>query len=222
MSDSHHFTVHTQWSSTRILMVVMSVLGIGAAVAATLTARDLRSSAQVDRPSPTPFAISTSVPSPAINLKTPFVRLTSGKTSYGFSTVIPVDVYLHSGGAATIENYLVLSYNPDLLELNKDDIKNENVYKVIDTVLDEPGKAKITLFVNTQVGHTPVTLDTESKILTLQFKSKTLKADSTQIKIEYDKKNLELSTLTEYSETRKDTPVNLLNSAEGLILSILP
>ncbi len=206
-------------SIARVLVVMIMVFAVGAGVIGTLTLRDVRSKAANTPPSPTPF-VEVAVPSPKTALKAPFVRLVSSKDSYTFNTAVPLDLYLSTAATSAAELDVFLTYNPDYLTISKEDIKKEDVFKTIDIDLSEEGTISLSLFVNAQVGHPPVILDTEKKVASLNFKTKSLATDSAQMVIDFRKGNVKKTSLAKYSQTREDKPTNLLQSVESANFAI--
>jgi hypothetical protein len=214
--------VHHQWSKARIFVLALLVAGVGASVAATMTVQDLRSKAASILPSPTPLLASPALPSPRTQLESPYVRLVVPKTNYPFGASVPVDVYMTTGGTPTVEADIALSYNPDFLEIKKSDITVNDVYKSHSIVMDEDGKLQLVLFVDTQVGLAPVSIESEKQVAHLIFKTKALASDKAEIAIDYSKKDTQKTNLTENKEERSSKPVNLFDSVEGVTLKISP
>ena len=216
--ESPQLIVTTEWSLARLLIIFILFLGIGAGVFATLTFRDVRSKAASQNPTPTPL-VEVVLPSPNTNLSPPYLRLVVSKKNYGFNASVPVDVYLNTNGSKTVEADIALTFDTNLVDISKSEIVSTGVFKSLNVDEIQDGKVAFSLFVNPQIGHEPITLEKETKIATLSFKTKAL-TGKTQIKFEFNRNDTSKTALIPLTQTRPDKPQNLLTAVEGVDVEI--
>ncbi|MEK7165476.1 MAG: hypothetical protein AAB874_01555 [Patescibacteria group bacterium] len=208
-----------EWSFWRIGMMVSVLVGIGIGMIAFFTFRDGSGRASVPVVKPTPFSTLIVVPSPRTELVTPYARLVSERL-YHISDKILVDIYAATGNQEVVELTLILTYDPQVLEVNADNIKNAGVFKTINADTKEPGKLILTLFITPTVGHKPIVLHQETKLATVQFKPLVAQQGRVEVNLEYSKGNSQFTTLTPFSSDRPEKPINLLESVEGAVFTI--
>jgi hypothetical protein len=199
---------------------MMMLLGVAAGVTATLTFRDVRSKADVVSPTPSPL-VDIAVPSPTTELDAPYIRLVTAKKQYGLTSQVPVDVYLNTNGVSVMEADIVVTFDPQVLELTKDKITSTDIFKVISVVPPEEGTTTVSLFINPQLGHEPVVLTHEQKIATLLFKTKSVPVAEAHVALTFGRGDLEKTSLVEYSKEVRNSK-NILKAVEGAVFAITP
>lgn len=209
-----------EWAMERLLVVLVSALGVGITVMGVLTYQEIRSQAEQLAPTPTPFVNEEirGVPPPKRTLKAPYLRLVTTKPNFGLQTEVPVDIYMNTDDTEIVEAQIHLTFDPELVELGKD-IEQTDVFKTIQINTEETGIVSFSLFVTPQVGHQPVKVTQETKIATVYFKTKALETEAVEITLETGG---EASGLFAFTEDRSETPENILEDSEGTSFSIKP
>lgn len=207
MNKQHEIEVTTHFHFSRILISGFVVLGIVAGVFVVLNQRDVRGKAQ-GMPQELPVLPATQ------ELTPPFLRLGVAQTEFSLREKIPVGIYLHSGGLPVMESRIVVTYDPDIVEITADQIKLEPVFHTIQVESIERGKIVLVLFINPTSDQQPIVADSEVRIASLAFSPREV-TTGTQL-------NIEPSELVEYSTTRADEVTNLLKSVAGIEIQIKP
>jgi len=214
------YVVTHEWAIERLLVVLVSALGVGITVLGVLTYQEIRSQAEQLVPSPTPFVNEEikGVPPAKRTLKTPYLRLVTTKSAYGLQTEVPVEVYMSTGETEIVEAQVQLQFDPELVEPGKD-IEHTDVFKTIQINTEEAGTLSFSLFVTPQVGHQPIVAADEVKIATVHFKTKALESEQVEIALETGG---ETSGLFKFTEDRSETAENVLEDSEGASFTIKP
>ncbi len=204
-----------QWDLPKIALLFGLAVAIGLGVIGVSLSQDVRSKATSMRPSPTPLAI---VQSPPSDLTPPYIRLVTKSTEVQVGVSILFDIYIDTAGKEVVEADLVLSYPDEILEFDIN-VKNADVFKSVQ-VSDDP-ETLVTFFVTPTTGQKPIVTQGEQKIGTISFKAKAAHENVT-LGIEFDKNKPETSALILYTETRIETPTNLLEKGSQITFSIVP
>ncbi len=217
---SKDIILHKEWSIVRIMALIGIIIGLGAGLFAFKTYRDNRSRASVPKATPVTFPLTSSlIPSPKTDLTPPYIRLVTGQRQYGFQEMAPIEVYLTTGGQEVMEADVSLSYDPDLLEISKENIRATDVFKVLGVESVGDGAVNFSLFVNPTVGHKAVVVEKETKIATLNFKTKALDKNEVEVGISFEKGQTGGTSLIPYSKERGEFK-NILESVEGVVFSV--
>lgn len=207
MNKQHEIEVTTHIHFSRILLSGFVVLGIIVGVFVVLNQRDVRGKAQ-GLPQELPVLPATQ------ELTPPFLRLGVAQTEFSLREKIPVGIYLHTGGLPVMESRIVVTYDPDIVEITADQIKLEPLFQTIQFETVERGKVVLVVFVNPTSDQKPVVADREMQIASLAFSPRELTTDT--------RLTIEQSELIEYSTTRVDEATNLLKSVSGIEIQIKP
>lgn len=97
----------------------------------------------------------------------PFIRVGTTKDHVKKGELLPVYVTAKTNGQAAVEAQVVLTYDPNQFLLDEKNLRNDNVFPVMQVSSMVPGKVVFSIFVDTQNGYEPVQLLEEKTIATL-------------------------------------------------------
>lgn len=202
-----------------ILLLIFTLGSLLAGVIAVYRNQELRGRASGPVISPSPFITAPSLP-PVTDIEPPYMRLFVPRPTYGFSGVVPVEVYLNTDDQPTMETTVVVTYDEEAVEIADTDIETADVYKSMSADTSEPGKVMLTLFVTPAVGHKPVATTSDTKIATLNFRTRTLEK-KVWIDLAFTRGSDRFTTLVPFSEKREGIK-NILQNAIDTQFTIVP
>lgn len=219
MKRQHGLIITKEFSLMRIMAIVGVLGGLIIGLIAFQSYRDNRSRADIAKVTPSPFVFTTTVPSPRTVLSPSYIRLVSNKDVYGYDEVVPVDVYLDTNNEEVVELTVVLSYDAELFAIEPKDIIAAETFKAIN--VNEIGKDTLSfsLFVTPTVGHGAVQLSQETKVATLNFRSRVLESTEAEIGVLFDPDETSESSLIP-ANTSPGEAKNILQSVEGVQIRI--
>jgi hypothetical protein len=126
-----------------------------------------------------------------------------------------VTVSVDTGGKETAETRVVVTYDPELLDISRDDIVSSGLYPVINVESAGGGRIEASFFVTAEAGYAPVAVTAEQAVAKFTFRVRDHAQAVTQIRLEYDGTDPELSGI--FTPPEKGGEItNILNSTEGL------
>jgi hypothetical protein len=154
---------------------------------------------------------------PVLPPLSPFIRLGSGSDHVKKGELIPVYVSAKSNDISAVEAQIVVEYDPTQLLLEEKNIRNENVFPVLNIPFLQSGRAVISLFVDTDSGYDEIALPTEKRILTLFFSVVGNKGDAAVRLIHEGEEKTQLFTSRDINTG--ETP-DILSSKQDVIIHI--
>ncbi|MBI4058288.1 hypothetical protein HY408_00810 [Candidatus Gottesmanbacteria bacterium] len=170
----------------------------------------------------TPVPTFSTAPTPIepLNTTPPYVRLVVSEQTFGLRESVPVEVYLNSGDRRVVELDIVVTYDQETLEIAESDINFEKIFHVSGIEAIGEGKVMFSLFNETDIGHLPVMLPTETKVATLYFKTLTLEKVGVPINLIFNKGKNTGTRLIEYEPEDEKQVTNILESVHNLDIII--
>jgi hypothetical protein len=159
---------------------------------------------------------------PAIpGLNPPYLRLVESPQITSPSQKA-VEVRINTAGQETIEADVVVLFDPLVLTIKEEGIRLADQYQVFQINQLEKDKIDFSLFSNPQRGE-PIlktSLNEETLVATLVFEILDQGASSTQLNLEFEPGATDESNLIPIFETRPATPIDILQSVQGILLSL--
>lgn len=155
------------------------------------------------------------------NLKPPYMRLVKSQITTAENQVA-VDIKVNTAGQETVEADIVLEYHPAILSVNEERIKLYDQYSVIQIAKTGEGTIDFALFSNPKRGEPTVKteISEEARIATITFDIIDNQADSAQLELKFSPGKIDDSNLIPVFEVRPEIPTDILQTAEGLLLSL--
>lgn len=155
------------------------------------------------------------------NLKPPYMRLVKSEITTAENQAA-VDVKINTAGQETVEADVVLEYHPEVLSVSEKGIKLYNQYGVVQVAKAVGGTIDFALFSNPKRGEPTVKteIDEEVRIATITFDIIDNQASSAQLELKFSPGKLDDSNLIPVFEVRPETSTDILQAAEGILLSL--
>lgn len=160
------------------------------------------------------------VPTPKEILAVPYARLVVGKPSYRVGEYIPVGLFLNTDSQDAVEFTAVISYDPDAVSINPEEVTSTDVFKVLDVQKVEEGKISVSLFVTPEAGQEAIYLPEEQKVAMLLFMAVRPVPD-TSLQLLFEG-STEETGLYQLNSDPEQLPTSILQSTEGTSFAITP
>ncbi len=129
-----------------------------------------------------------------------------------------VGVFVNTGGFPTAQADAVLSFDPDVLEIDDADIELLPAYKVIDIDRPQPGVLFLSMFISDSIDSDVFASSTDQPVAVLKFQT-LLKNVTTDIRLVFDPKNPVSSGLYPPRGNAQGV-INILSNVYDMSLSI--
>jgi hypothetical protein len=159
---------------------------------------------------------------PAVpGLNPPYLRLAESSQTTSSSQKV-VEVRANTAGQETVEVDVVILFDSQVLTIKEEGVRLADQYKVFQINQLEKGRIDFSLFSNPQRGEPTLKtgLNEEALVATLVFDILDQQADSTQLNLEFEPGATDESNLIPIFETRPATPIDILQSIQGILLSL--
>ena len=181
-----------------IIIIFFIILTLSVLVLVTRSNQDTRSKAAFIAPTST--------------LLPPSLRLATTEQAFDSGQPIPIHVLVNTNGRPTVEAYIILRFDNQVLSIGPEDIQRADVYPVVNIESAGQGKLALSLFTTLEAGYAPIETREEVEIATAVFHAK--KAGQTTISVEQESG---LFTLRDKDSGQSD---NILISTDGVTIKI--
>ena len=159
----------------------------------------------------------------ASGLLPPYVRL-EAQPFTPQDTEVKVDVLINTGGQSIVGADIDLDYNPAVLGYTEKTVEPSTFFTTFQEEPWQEGRVRFSVFNSIDLGDEPVSTnaDQEVRAATVVFQIKDTTSNLAQIQLLYGPDRIDETNLMLYLSERPEFPQDILENAEGVILTLQP